>query len=162
MRYWVPFQFWGQDDVRESQIRGGLSSAGIQLTAFGNSNAEAYAVIGFGQIDSGLIALLHSFRHQALPRVLALAAPGSVLENGGVWRLLHAGAADVMPWNGESTARQILAKVERCHTLEQATIEAIEKEPVVGESSAWRDLVRRVVEAGRFSSTPVLLTGDSG
>lgn len=162
MRYRVSFQFWGQDDACESQMRAGLSSTGIELTSLENSNAEAYAVIGFAQIESGLIALLHSFRRRAYPRVLALAANGSSLENGGTWRLLHAGAADVAQWNGESTAQQILDKVERCHILEQATSEALQKEPVAGESSAWRNLVRRVVEAGRFSRTPVLLTGDSG
>jgi transcriptional regulator with GAF, ATPase, and Fis domain len=162
MRYKVPFQFWGHDDVGESRIRAGLSMAGIELTSFANFDARAYAILGFGQMDPGLITFLHSFRSQPFPRVLALASSTSALGNGGVWRLLHAGAADVMEWNEASGARQILAKLERCLEVEQATSAALANEPIVGESAAWRHLVRRVVEAGRFSSTPVLLTGDSG
>src|SRR5262249_28419770 len=74
----------------------------------------------------------------------------------------HVGAADVMAWNEVSTARQVLAKLERWRCVEQLTAEALAQQPLAGESAAWRCLVRRVAEAARFSGSPVLLTGESG
>jgi transcriptional regulator with GAF, ATPase, and Fis domain len=95
-------------------------------------------------------------------RVLALAASESVLKTGDAWRLLEAGASDVMEWAGDCIGHQIAANVERCHLVEQAFSNVLAMEPVVGESADWRDLVRRVVEVGKFSSAPVLLMGESG
>ena len=162
MQYSAPFRFWGRDDLGESRIRQSLSKAGLELTPFGNSEKQPYGIIAFSEMDHGLLPLIRSLRMGAATGVLALAASQSVLGRGDVWRLLQAGAADVMEWAGESVGQQILAKVERCHLVERAIADALAKEPLAGESAAWRDLVRRVVEAGRFSNAPVLLTGESG
>ena len=36
------------------------------------------------------------------------------------------------------------------------------RESLLGESLVWRSLVRRIVEAARFTQSPVLLIGESG
>jgi transcriptional regulator with GAF, ATPase, and Fis domain len=162
MPWRIAFRFWGQDDVWESRIRECLTLAGVELAALDCCTPDTYGIIGFSQMDGGLESLIHDFVSRLSLSVLALAVRGSMLKHGGVWRLLHAGAADVMEWNGDHAAQQILAKVERSTIVEQLTAEAFTKEALAGESAAWRGLVRRVVEAGRFSSTPVLLTGESG
>jgi transcriptional regulator with GAF, ATPase, and Fis domain len=143
-------------------MRQGVSRAGLELTPFQGTEDQAYGIIGFSEMDQGLIALVRSMRGGAVARVLALAVSKAVLQAGDVWRLLQAGAADVMEWSDESVGDQIFAKVERCHLVEQVAADALATEPIAGESATWRELVRRVVEAGRFSSAPVLLTGESG
>jgi transcriptional regulator with GAF, ATPase, and Fis domain len=162
MHYSVPFRFWGRDDSGESRIRQSVSAAGLELTSFGDSEKQPYGILAFSEMDQELVSLLRALRRGTGVRVLALAVRASVLRSGDVWRLLQAGAADVMEWIGESVAQQVFAKVERCHLVEQVIAQALEKEPLAGESAVWRELVRRVVEAGRFSSAPVLLTGESG
>lgn len=162
MQYSVPFRFWGRDDLGESRVRQCVSKTGLELTSFGNPEKQPYGIVGFSEMGQELVSLIRTLRSGAAPHVLALAVNPSGLRTGDVWRLLQAGAADVMEWTGERVAQQIFAKVERCHLVEQVTTEALVKEPIAGESAAWRDLVRRVVEAGRFSSVPVLLTGESG
>ena len=162
MPHKIPFRFWGRDVLGESRIRAGLARAGIELTSLESCGNAVYGILGLSEIDGGLIALIRDLRSQALAYVLALAVNKSTLENGGVWRLLHAGAADVMEWQDDSAALQVLAKVERFSLVERVTADALAKEPVAGESKVWRELVRRVVEAGRFSRAPVLLTGESG
>ena len=154
----VRFRFWGQDGVREARIRDGLVAGGIQLTSFEVGGADQYGIVCFAQIDNGLF----TFIHDCQGNVFALATSPSALENGCAWRLLEAGAADVIVWNDASSAGQILAKLERRRDVERLTTAALEQQPVAGESSAWRCLVRRVAEAGRFSRSPVLLTGESG
>ena len=154
----VGFRFWGQDGVREARIRDGLAAGGIRLTSFEVGDADQYGIACFTQIDDGLF----TFIHERQGNVFALATSTSALENGCAWRLLEVGAADVIVWNDASSAGQILAKLERRRDVERLTAAALEQQPVAGESPAWRCLVRRVAEAGRFSRLPVLLTGESG
>ena len=158
----VRFRFWGQNELCESRIRDGLAAAGIQVISFDNGSLDQYGIVCFSQVDNGLFSFIRESRDNAHPRVLALAASASILENGNAWHLLHLGAADVMAWNGVSAVGQILAKLERWHAVERLTAEALRQQPLAGESAAWRCLVRRVVEAGKFSTAPVLLTGESG
>ena len=154
----VRFLFWGQDAIGEARIRDGLAAGGMQLTAFEVGGADQYGVVGFSNVDDGLFTFIHDSRRN----VLALATSPSALENGCAWRLLEAGAGDVIVWNGASSTAQVQAKLERRQDLERLTNAALEQQPVVGESFAWRGLLRRVTEAASFSRSPVLLTGESG
>jgi transcriptional regulator with GAF, ATPase, and Fis domain len=154
----VRFRFWGQDAIGEARIRDGLAAGGMQLTAFEVGDADQFGIVGFSIVDDGLFTFIHDSRRN----VLALATSPSALENGCTWRLLEAGAGDVIVWNGASSAAQIQAKLERQRDLERLTNAALEQQPVVGESLAWRGLVRRVTEAASFSRSPVLLNGESG
>src|SRR5262249_8706927 len=57
---------------------------------------------------------------------------------------------------------RVQAKLVRWHEIERLTERALSEMHLVGEGAAWRALVRRIVEAARFSRTPILLTGESG
>jgi transcriptional regulator with GAF, ATPase, and Fis domain len=79
------------------------------------------------------------------------------------WRLLGAGAADVLSWNSNgSTARLIRAKLERWLELDELTAMLTRRQSLIGDSAAWRTLVWNIVEAARFCRSPILLTGESG
>jgi transcriptional regulator with GAF, ATPase, and Fis domain len=98
-----------------------------------------------------------------LGRVLALATAGSVLEAGDSWRLLHSGAAEALAWSeGQAKADDIKARLERWTAIDELVESRSVRELLVGYSPSWRTLMRRIVEAARFSRAPVLLTGESG
>jgi Sigma-54 interaction domain len=158
----VCFRFWGQDELREACVREGLAAGGIQLIPFGSGDVDQYGIVCFSRIDDGLFTYIDHLQHSPHPRVLALATSASALENGSAWRLLHVGAADVLVWRGVQAVEQILARLERWLAVERLADTALAQQSFVGESAAWRCLVRRVAEAGRFSNSPVLLTGESG
>jgi hypothetical protein len=107
MHYSVPFRFWGRDDLGESRIRQSVSEAGLELTSFGNSEKQPYGIVAFSEMNQELVSLIRALRRGTAARVLALAVRASVLRSGDVWRLLQAGAADVMEWIGESVAQPI-------------------------------------------------------
>ena len=80
-----------------------------------------------------------------------------------VWHLLHAGASDTLTWDKEGVvAKQISLKLKRWSEIDDVANEASSREFFVGESPAWRVLVRKVVEAAHFTTAPILLTGESG
>jgi transcriptional regulator with GAF, ATPase, and Fis domain len=109
-----------------------------------------------------LFAILQAARQDGGARIVALAVPASE-DAPPVWRLLHAGASDVLIWDRDGEiAKQVRAKLERWLAIHVLADEASARESLIGESAAWRALVRQVVEAAHFTRSPVLLTGESG
>jgi len=160
MTHEILFRFWGPESRDEACIRSALVSVGIEPVSLENHTGSV-GIIAFSEIDAGLITWIRDLHSRGLTWILVFAVDKSALQNRGIWRLLEAGAADVTEWS-DLAPNQILAKVQRFSLIEEAVESALTREPAAGETAAWRELVRRVVEAGHFSNAPVLLTGDSG
>jgi len=95
--------------------------------------------------------------------VLAIAASRSVLDGTAHWRLLEAGATDVFAWDHSADpAAEIVARFTRWEAVEDLLRLPSVHESLVGESSAWRSILREVVEVARFTNSYVLITGESG
>ncbi len=94
-------------------------------------------------------------------RVLAVTSPG--FERGATWRLLEAGAADVLTWDeARPPLEQLEARLSRWAQVEALLDSALVQENLVGKSTVWRTMVRQVVEVARFTGSSVLLAGESG
>ena len=163
MRTEAWFHFHGNDRSMETSIVEDLTLAGIHLSPFEAREPNAHGVLCFPEVSDALLTSLQAVSRTTLGRVLALATAASVLGTGDNWRLLHHGAAEALSWSaGQAIADDIKARLDRWTTIE----ELVESRPVhdllVGHSPAWRALMRRIVEAARFSRAPVLLTGESG
>ena len=95
--------------------------------------------------------------------VLAVALSEVPLADADYWRLLEAGAADAFTWGGkEESAARIAARFERWEAIEDLVRSPGVSESLVGQSLAWRSVLRRVVEVARFTDSFVLITGESG
>ncbi|HLK70266.1 MAG TPA: sigma 54-interacting transcriptional regulator [Bryobacteraceae bacterium] len=122
----------------------------------------AYGVIGFEKADDSLFSMLHEVRRDPHRRVLLVSVSTQPADPSLTWRLLHAGASDLVKWSDPSAGAQVIAKLQRWTEVDDFAAQAVSQEALIGESSAWRVLIRKVVEAGRFSTMPVLLIGESG
>jgi transcriptional regulator with GAF, ATPase, and Fis domain len=144
----------------EGEIRTALVASGVQI----ETDAEGpYGIVSFDKADEELFGVLHEIRLDPRRRVLAVAASPDAANTGVVWRLLHAGASDVLIWSGNGLgAAQLSAKLQRWFDVDELAGQAVSQESLVGDSPAWKSVVRRVVEAARFSTSPILLTGESG
>jgi transcriptional regulator with GAF, ATPase, and Fis domain len=94
-----------------------------------------------------------------------LLAVGSLeaLARGAGWRLLAAGAADVLPWPElPGAAETIAARFARWEEVDRLVGSPIVTKNLVGQSLAWRSALRQIVEVARFSASSVLLGGESG
>ena len=158
----VWFQYFGRDGAHELVVRQCLGSVGVELTFSPNGSPPRYGVLAFAEVDRGLIETIHGLRRQPQCSILGVACSPSSMENGTAWRLLHAGLSDVIGWEGPATGSQIAAKLERWRTIDDLTASVLRDDTVAGESRAWLNLLRKVVEAARYSATPILLTGASG
>lgn len=144
----------------EAHIRAALIAAGVDIEAGQADPAAANGIVCFEQADDEVLALLHEVRNDPCRRVLAVMA-GPHTDTGLTWRLLHAGASDVLFWSDDAPG-QIAARLDRWREVDDLATAAASQEFLIGESRPWRQLVREVVEAARFSTMPVLLMGESG
>jgi transcriptional regulator with GAF, ATPase, and Fis domain len=157
------FHFCGASRPTEDDIRRGLSNAGIHLRPLATTLPEGHGILAFSEIGDELLGLLHHIRLRARGHVLALAAIPSALQDGGNWRLLHAGASEVLAWDHQAVVEaRILARLERWTTIDELTEAATSQVALVGESASSYTLLRRIVEAARFTDVPILLSGESG
>lgn len=156
------FQSCGCGEELVAPVRTQLVEAGIQLASLGDTRSPPdYGILCLGQIKDEAFSLLDLARGKS-SGILALALPatGNALP---VWRLLNAGASDVLTWDTAGVATtQVSAKLKRWSEIDEMVKEASLRRSFIGESLAWRALVRKVVEAARFTTAPILLTGESG
>jgi transcriptional regulator with GAF, ATPase, and Fis domain len=92
--------------------------------------------------------------------VIALHATGDGLGDDS-WGLLRAGASDVIAWS-DAAARQVAERLRRWDTIDELLECRHVRDFLVGESPAWRAVLRHAVEVARFTDAAVLITGESG
>jgi hypothetical protein len=157
------FHFCGNQDLAANGVLDRLASGGIQLCPFEKGAPCGNGILCFPEINDALWLLLREIGGYARGRVLALATSPSILAGGVSWRLLHAGACDVLAWDElGAVTPQIRARLERWAAIDKLTESAAVQDVLAGNSLAWRELMRTIVEAAYYTSAPVLLIGESG
>jgi transcriptional regulator with GAF, ATPase, and Fis domain len=148
------------DESIEAEIRQALITCGVEVEM---TMTAPYGVVCFERVNEDLLALLHESRRDSRRRILAVAVSPQPIETGAVWRLIHAGADDVLIWRSDGAASaQLIAKLQRWFEVDELATEVVSRQSLVGNSPVWQVLIRNLVEAARFSTVPVLLTGESG
>jgi transcriptional regulator with GAF, ATPase, and Fis domain len=95
-------------------------------------------------------------------RLLAV-GPREALSRGAGWKLLAAGASDVLAWPDLAGAADVIAaRFARWEEVDRLVRSALVTKNLVGQSLAWRAALRQIVEVARFSASSVLLGGESG
>jgi transcriptional regulator with GAF, ATPase, and Fis domain len=81
----------------------------------------------------------------------------------GAWRLVEAGAADVLPWGEPArTAARIAARIDRWCAVDELVASRPVREGLVGGGTGWARIVRTLVETAAFTDVPLLITGETG
>ncbi|WP_197673143.1 sigma-54-dependent transcriptional regulator [Pseudomonas oryzae] len=115
----------------------------------------------FAQIDAACLDVLRAASHEATVLVIVLWSRDLTTEQ--LWALLHAGAADVLVWQElPASMEPVLARLQRWQVVEQLAEEVRQRGRLVGQSQAWRSLLRQLIEVAAFSPAPVLIIGESG
>lgn len=128
----------------------GILPAGPGIVVFNNITPEVYTFI-------------QSASRDGTERVLAIAENEAALSGNWAWRLLKAGASDVLVWSQlPEPAVVIAARLRRWLEVDSLLESADVREGLVGESRSWKAMLRQVVEAARFTDSPILLMGETG
>ncbi|MES1241871.1 MAG: sigma 54-interacting transcriptional regulator [Acidobacteriota bacterium] len=96
-------------------------------------------------------------------RVIAVGASRESIARNSGWKLLEAGASDVLAGDDPAVAAEaVAARFERWEEVDRLVASTVVTRNLVGQSLAWRSVLRQVVEVARFGSSSVLLGGESG
>ncbi len=141
----------------------GLAGVGVRPT---NGKHGCPAVFLFTQWNSEAAAALAALAPEpACPSILAICC--AALPAAACWSLLDCGAADVLLWpsapdGAHAIAQQAAARLGRWRAVAQWMASDAVRSCLVGDSAAWRALVRSVVEVAAFTPSSVLITGETG
>jgi transcriptional regulator with GAF, ATPase, and Fis domain len=140
-----------------------LRQAGVALVPHVPGQPRGPGVLVFDDAGPATQDALREAQVAASARVLAVATSRAVLGENLCWRLLKAGASDVLAWEGtRDAAREIAARLERWLAVDRLIDSPPVRARVVGGSPAWRAVLRQVVEVAAFTDASVLLLGESG
>ncbi|HLZ36595.1 MAG TPA: sigma 54-interacting transcriptional regulator [Mycobacteriales bacterium] len=92
-------------------------------------------------------------------RVLVVLAP---TVRADPWQLLAAGAEDALPLTPDADVTGVLARLDRWATVDALVDSEEVQSAAPGRSASWRRVLRDVVEIARFTTSPLLLTGETG
>jgi transcriptional regulator with GAF, ATPase, and Fis domain len=117
----------------------------------------------FSEVTDRGVDELIADRGRTAGLIIAIVPCRADLSNGRLWRLMQAGADDVFVVEDcEDPAAAVSARLSRISEIEEVINSPVVKENLVGQSAAWRQAIRQVVELGRFSTNSILITGESG
>ena len=143
-------------------LLGTLDQAGIGAEEF-NPNASSCGIFVFQQLNEDVYIQLREISRNGALRVLALAAPTCQPDTADLWCLLEAGAADVIAWCDEQQlGARIKVRLRRWQEIEQTLMSTLVQNNLIGQSLAWRSVLRQIIEVARYTDASVLVLGESG
>jgi transcriptional regulator with GAF, ATPase, and Fis domain len=152
------------DPVLRSVMRD-LEQLGVRLRPRGAAPdgvvRRCPGVVAFAGVGPAVLDCIRLVADGGRVRVLALATRRPSDEES--WDLLRAGAADVVPCADPARAApHVAARLRRWTTVEDLLDCHHVQAHLIGNSPAWRAVLREAVEAARFTDAPVLVTGETG
>ena len=138
--------------------------AGVDLTAERERPGWLAYVIVSRDASAAAAAAVRDAACRVGPRIVVITTERAESTHA-TWRLLHAGAGDVVEWIDDRAARlaeAVAARLQRWREVDALVDSPEVRERLVGRSRAWTAAVRELVEVARLPDVSVLLTGESG
>jgi transcriptional regulator with GAF, ATPase, and Fis domain len=160
----VWFHRYPSPGASEAGLLAELARQGLECQPLARSPEPPHGpgLVLFDVFTPGLADWIRERSRQGEERLLAVGSR-EALSRGAGWRLLAAGAADVLPWPDlPSAAETIAARFARWEEVDRLVGSPMVTKNLVGQSLAWRSALRQIVEVARFSGSSVLLGGESG
>jgi transcriptional regulator with GAF, ATPase, and Fis domain len=95
-------------------------------------------------------------------RILAVAMGEKPPNGPECWRLLSAGATDVVVWSADEGPQTIQAMLARWCEIDRIANSQDVLDCVIGRSKVWQTVLRQIVEVACFTDSSVLIMGETG
>lgn len=162
-RVW--FQCYGNKVSHDvwNDLSRSLREPGISLLPDVQDSALPLGVIFVGEFDEGLLEFVMELSQRGSKRVLTVTGSGVLPNKTEAWRILRAGASDVLIWqNNGHAAQSIAARLNRWALVESLMTGPCVRNHLIGQSPAWKATVRQVIEIAHLSDASLLILGESG
>lgn len=151
-----------QHSATVQEALGPLMRLGLQPAGAASPTAHGTGILFVTEPTPTLQQHVYALSFGGCARILVVAIDHEAIADDP-WRLLAAGASDVLTWDDPTTCLDaIAARVERWRAID-CLLESPEiRDGIVGESPAWIAVLRQAIEAARFADAPVLIMGETG
>ncbi|PEN11299.1 RNA polymerase subunit sigma-54 [Longibacter salinarum] len=120
--------------------------------------------------EKGLIIVVAASGSQLVEKLIGDVGDGRIvvvvtdrISASDAWKLLDLGAVDVISYHCPSqVARSIQGRLDRWTAIEHWIDAPIVSRHLIGRSRAWKQALRRAIEAALFSQGPILIQGETG
>jgi transcriptional regulator with GAF, ATPase, and Fis domain len=162
MKVWLHF-FEAETDQPSDDVTIALTRAGVTTELLIPDALLGCGVLCFRDVSAHLIDFVREFSHNGLTRVLAVKVSSGPLLPEQAWRLIEAGASDVLAWEELDDAGLVVAaRLERWQEVDDLIESSLVENNLVGKSRAWTAILREIILVARFTQDTVLLTGETG
>lgn len=157
-------RFWGAlSRTRNAAFIATLSAIGLRVRLVETLDAHGAGLVCFETLDDGLLRFIADVTQVGDTRVIAVRIATTRLSSAAVWRLLQAGAADVLEGDcADELAEPVKARFVRWNDMETLLHSPHVLKKLIGGSACWRATLRQIVEVAHFTDACVLLMGESG
>lgn len=158
---WVRFLIAQDQQIAAAKIVAELTQRGIKIHSAESGITEGVGLVIFDQFSEELIKLVSGESHHYKNRLLAIHC--NKLTPDHARSLMQSGATDILGLlNSESIIDEILARILRWEAVDNLLESPYIKSNLIGESPAWKNVLRQLVEVSHFTDAPVLIQGESG
>jgi len=138
-----------------------LTRAGVSVRS--RTGEEGPGLLLFDEPSEGLYEYVRDVSRLGSTRLLAIARTTTALAPDVGWRLLQAGASDLLVWPRlDDPARAVALRLERWESVDQLMAAPVVRDNLVGQGPVWLSLLRQIVEVAAFTEASILVTGESG
>ena len=138
-----------------------LAQNGVDIQAFDPYRAQGYGIVLFGEFNHDICTLLREVSRRCQERVVVGCC--QQLSTWHAWQLMQAGAADVLSClECKQAVREIMARLSRWEAVDRLMNSPRVEKALVGDSPAFRIILRQIVEVAHFTDASVLILGESG
>lgn len=144
-----------------SPVLGALQRAGLPIAPLDSDGPKGPGLMLIDAVAERDLEAVQTLSRHGLNRVLVMLAPRAARMTDTSWRLLAAGASDVLEWQ-TGIAEIAAARIARWAEVDRIVASPLIADNLVGNGPAWIKLLRQIVEVARYTSAAVLLIGESG
>jgi DNA-binding NtrC family response regulator len=120
-------------------------------------------LLALGDLGKDDIAAITRLSHGGQRRLIAVLTKPAIGDPQLAWRLLARGASEVLSWSEVlADPASLCARLRRWQAIDSIASSSLVRDSLIGSSPAWTTMLRRVVEVAHFTSSTILLIGQSG
>jgi transcriptional regulator with GAF, ATPase, and Fis domain len=162
LQVWL-HSFSSNDGLPPDMVTSCLNQIGIATTTLCPDKMQGPGIVILKDITPEICEFVRNASRNGKERILVLASQEAPLAGGDAWRVLQAGASDVLVWNELSDPGSAIAtRFRRWCDIDKLVKSPLVRKNVIGESPVWKTVMHRTIEVARFTSSPILLMGETG
>jgi len=127
-------------------------------------STKAPAVYFFDEVNALVFENIRKISHFGQERLLAIASNKNSLDCGNIWKILQAGADDVLvlPQQHQELFKYIESHLKRWNAVDTILDSGLVRNHLIGSSIVWRMTLKRIIEVTLFTDSPILVLGETG